>query len=152
MNSPSKLWKELTFFFIATLVTCLAVFWLTGCTGRHQSDQQVREQAARATEQAREDAQKAADEARVAAANAERKANDIAAGVRDGMHGNGSSAVDINTAGEARLTTLPGITATRARRIINNRPYADPHDLVSKGVLSRAEYDQISGQIVARND
>jgi DNA uptake protein ComE-like DNA-binding protein len=97
-------------------------------------------------------------DARAAAANAERKADDIAAGVKQGLHNNASpnsadsGAVDINSAGEVRLTALPGITAARARRIIENRPYAAPHDLVSKGVLTRAEYDRISSLIVARND
>jgi DNA uptake protein ComE-like DNA-binding protein len=151
MNSPSKLWKEFTLFCLASFT---AVFWLTSCSSRPQSDQQVREQAAQATQQARSDARKAAEDARVAAANAERKANDIAAGVRDGMHGNSSNsgAVDINTASAARLTKLPGITAARAQRIIDNRPYETPHDLVSKGVLSRSEYDQISNEVVTRND
>jgi DNA uptake protein ComE-like DNA-binding protein len=156
MNRPEKLWKELTFFSLIALVSCLTLLWLTACSTRPRSDQEIKQQAAQTTEQVKAGAKQAAADAKVAAANAEREANDIAAGVKEGLHGNGSAspsgAVDINSASAARLTTLPGITAARARRIIDNRPYASPHDLVSKGILTRAEYDQISGQIVARND
>lgn len=140
---------------VTAFVTCLALLWISGCYNRHPSDEQIKQQAARDTEQAREAAKQAAANARVAAARAERDANDIAAGIKQGMHNNRSasdSAIDINSAGEDRLTTLPGVTAARARRIINNRPYAAPHDLVSKGVLTPSEYDRIAGQVVARND
>jgi DNA uptake protein ComE-like DNA-binding protein len=136
-------------------VSCLALLWLAGCTNKPQSDQQIKQQVAQTTEQVKAGAKRAAADAKVAAANAEREANDIAAGVKEGLHNNSSpngSVVDINSASESRLITLPGITASRARRIINNRPYASTHDLVSKGALTRSEYDRISGQIVARND
>jgi DNA uptake protein ComE-like DNA-binding protein len=154
MNRSEKLWRELTFSSLIAIVSCLALLWVAGCTTRPQSDQDIKQQAAQTTEQVKAGAKQAAADAKVAAANAERAANDIAAGVKEGLHNNSSPnrSVDINSASEARLTALPGITAARARRIINNRPYASPHDLVSKGVLTRSEYDQISGQIVARND
>jgi DNA uptake protein ComE-like DNA-binding protein len=156
MNHSERLWKELIFSSLITLVSCLALLWLAACSTKPQSDQQIKQQAAQTTEQVKAGAKQAAADAKVAAANAERKANDIAAGVKQGLHNNASpkssGSVDINSASQARLTALPGITAARARRIINNRPYASPHDLVSKGVLTRAEYDQISGQIVASND
>ena len=155
MPRSNKLWRELTFFCLTTLASCLALLWLAGCSSGPQSDQQIKQQAAKATEQARVEAKQAAAEAKVAAANAQRETKDIVAGVREGLHNNksgdnGSGSIDINSASAARLSTLPGITAARARRIVNNRPYAEPHDLVSKGVLTRAEYAQISDQIVAR--
>ena len=157
MSRSEKQWKDLSFFGLTALACCLAILWLSGCNNT-QSDQQVQQQAAHDTEQVKSGARQAAADAKVAAANAERKVNDIAAGVKQGLHsnsasGNGSDsgAIDINDASQARLTKLPGITATRARRIVNNRPYAAPHDLVSKGVLSEAEYARISGQIVAGN-
>jgi hypothetical protein len=154
MPRSHKLWRELTFFCLTTLASCLALLWLAGCTTGHQSDEQIQQNAAKATEQAKVQAKQAAAEAKVAAANAERDVNDIAAGVKQGMHNNNTSAdhgaVDINSASEARLTTLPGVTSARARRIVNNRPYSAPPALVTKGVLTRAEYDRISGQIVAR--
>jgi DNA uptake protein ComE-like DNA-binding protein len=156
MNRTSRQWINLPLLAVSTLAGCI-VLCLAGCNNWHRSDRQIQQQAAQTTEQAkqaaeqaREAAQRAAADARIAAANAERKVNDITAGVKQGMNGNGSpGAIDINTAGERRLTTLPGITPERARRIIGNRPYDTPHDLVPKGVLTRAEYDQISGQIIA---
>jgi DNA uptake protein ComE-like DNA-binding protein len=156
MNRSEKRWNELALSSVIALMSCLALLWVAGCSTQPKSDQQIKQQAAQTTEQVKAGAKQAAAEAKVAAANAEREANDVAAGVKQGLHNNASpnssGSVDINSASQARLTTLPGITAARARRIINNRPYASPHDLVSKGVLTRAEYDQISGQIVARND
>jgi DNA uptake protein ComE-like DNA-binding protein len=157
MPRSKKLWRELSFFCLTTLASCLALLWLAGCTTGHQSDEQIKQQAAHATEQAKVEAKQAAAEAKVAAANARRDAKDIAAGVREGMHNNSSAdehnrSIDINSASEDRLITLPGVTAARARRIVRNRPYTEPRDLITKGVLTRAEYDRISGRIVARND
>lgn len=153
-NRSKWLWKELALLCVTTFISCFAILWFAGCSNNNQkSDQQLQQQAAEATEKAKVEAQQAAAEAKVAAANAERKANDIAAGVRQGLHNGKPSpdgAVDINSATEGQLAGLPGITPARARRIINDRPYNSPHDLVAKGVITRAEYDRISGQIVAQ--
>jgi DNA uptake protein ComE-like DNA-binding protein len=152
MNRAHKLWK---YRILTASVACLTWFCMAGCRNPPQTDQQVKQQAAQTTEQVKAGAQQAAADAKVAAANAERKVNDIAAGVKEGLHGNAapgvtdSGAVDINSASQARLAALPGITLTSARRIVNNRPYGAPQDLVSKGVLTRSEYVRISGQIVA---
>jgi DNA uptake protein ComE-like DNA-binding protein len=143
--------------------TALAIIaglaWLTGCNsnGTLQSDQQLKQQAAQTTEQVKQGAQKAAADAKVAAANAERKIDDIAAGVKQGMHSNdkpsagvtASGAIDINSASGAQLAALPGISGARAQRIVDNRPYTSPHDLVAKGLISEAEYARISGKVVA---
>jgi DNA uptake protein ComE-like DNA-binding protein len=152
MNRTQKLWKYST---LSASVAYIALFCVAGCNNPPQTDQQVKQQAARTTEKVRAGAQQAAADAKIAAANAERKVNDIAAGVHEGLHDRAvpdatdSGVVDINTASEERLATLPGITPTRARRIVNNRPYATPHDIVSKGVLTSSEYVRISGRIVA---
>lgn len=119
-----------------------------GCEN-HPSDQQIQQQTAEATQKAKREAEQAAQQARVAAAEAERRLNDVAAGVRQGLK-SGGAPVDINSATSAQLESLPGINPGRARRIIRNRPYADPHELVGKQVLSEDEYDKISGQIVAK--
>jgi DNA uptake protein ComE-like DNA-binding protein len=129
---------------------CAALLWMTSCNanGKPESDQQIRQQAQDATERAKVAANKAAAEARVAAANAEREANDVAAGVKAGIHNGKGGAVDLNTASRATLETLPGVTATTARRIEEDRPYETPRDLVRKGAVSQAEYERISGDVV----
>lgn len=136
------------------LAVCAALFWMISCTatGKPESDQKIQQQAQQATENAKIAAQKAAAEARIAAANAEREANDVAKGVRAGLHNGkgGDHAVDLNSASRADLETLPGVTAATARRIAANRPYDTPHDLVRKGVVSEDEYGRIAGDVVTR--
>ena len=144
---------------LAAVAMTVGLAWLAGCNrnGTPESDQQLKQQAAQTTEQVKSGAQQAAADAKVAAANAERKVNDIAAGVKEGLHTNEkpsagvtpSGAIDINSASTAQLETLPGISTARAQRIIDNRPYSSPHDLVSKGVVSEAEYARVSGKVVA---
>jgi DNA uptake protein ComE-like DNA-binding protein len=144
---------ELTVRVAATLGLCAALLWVASCNanGSRESDQQIQQQAQQATENAKKAADKAAAEARVAAANAEREANDLARGVKAGLHnGKGGDGIDLNAASRADLETLPGVTATTARRIESNRPFDTPHDLVRKGVVSQAEYDRIAGDVVTR--
>jgi len=153
MNRKRRWWRELAIFEFTVLVSGATLFWTAGCSRRAQSDQQIRQQAAQTTEQVKAGAKKAAAEAKIAAVEAKRKASDIAAGVREGLHSDtsaNSGAIDINSASEARLATLPGISAARARRIARNRPYNAPRDLVSRGIVGRAEYERIAGRLVAR--
>jgi DNA uptake protein ComE-like DNA-binding protein len=134
----------------ATAGLCAGVLWLSSCS--NQSDRQIREQAEHATEQARAQAEKAAAEARAAAANATRQANDVAQGVRQGMHNGqpGPGPVNVNAASRADLESLPGVTPATADRIAENRPYNTPFDMVRKRVISQSEYNRISGDVVAQ--
>ncbi|HTD57203.1 MAG TPA: helix-hairpin-helix domain-containing protein [Silvibacterium sp.] len=156
MTRTAQLWKKSWTGVLAALALTLCIAWLVGCTNNNtpQSDQQLKDQAAKTTEQVKQGAQQAAADAKVAAANAERKVDDIAAGVKEGMHSDAkpspSGTVDINSATATQLESLPGITGARANRIIDNRPYSSPHDLVSKGVISEAEYSRISAKVVAQ--
>ena len=137
------------------LAMSVALIGFTGCNNNTtpQSDQQLKQQAAKTTEQVKQEAQQAAADAKVAAANAERKVDDVAAGVKEGLHSNSkpspAGALDINSASADQLATLPGISGVRAQHIVDNRPYSSPHDLVSKGLISEAEYSRISGRIAA---
>lgn len=158
MTHTEEPWKKFSRKLWVNSITALAitvgVAWLAGCNtnGPPQSDQQLKDNAAKTTEQVKAGAQQAAADAKVAAANAERKVDDIASGVKEGMHGNekpSAGVIDINTATTAQLETLPGISGTRAQRIVDNRPYTSPHDLVAKGVVSEAEYARVSGKIIA---
>jgi len=137
----------------ATMGLCVALLWMVSCSPRQESDQQLRQQAQQATERAKVAAQKAAADARIAAANAERDANDVAQGVKAGLHngqGAGAGTVDVNSASRASLESLPGVTPAVARRIANNRPYSSPHDMVRKGAITQAEYDRIAGNVTAQ--
>lgn len=154
MTRTAELWKKSWLGVLAALAVTLGIAWLASCdnNGTPQSDQQLKQDAAKTTEQVKQGAQQAAADAKVAAANAERKVNDIAAGVKEGMQGTtkpSPGTIDINSASETQLESLPGISGARAHRIIDNRPYSSPHDLVSKGIISEAEYSRLSGKIAA---
>ena len=58
--------------------------------------------------------------------------------------------IDVNTATEEQLRTLPGIGAAFAQRIIKNRPYRGKNEIVSKAGVPQATYDKIKDKIVAR--
>jgi len=58
--------------------------------------------------------------------------------------------VDINSATATDLRALPGITDSDAAKIIQGRPYADTHQLVTKKVLSESTYDKIKTQVAVK--
>lgn len=70
----------------------------------------------------------------------------VAEGLKDGMSSKRS--VNLNKATKDDLTSLPGVTAQKADRIIAERPYANAHQLVSRRVLSEDEYSQIQDRVV----
>ena len=58
--------------------------------------------------------------------------------------------IDINSATEAQLSTLPGIAKARSEAIIKNRPYRGKDDLVSKKIIPQSVYDEIKDKIIAK--
>lgn len=58
--------------------------------------------------------------------------------------------IDINTASTDELQKLKGIGDAYAKKIIANRPYKGKDELVSKSVIPEATYNQIKGQIIAK--
>jgi DNA uptake protein ComE-like DNA-binding protein len=156
MIRREKLWKECGILVLATLSVYGVLFLISGCNRAQPSDQQLRDQAAQTTEQVKQGAKEAAADAKVAAADAERKVNDIADGVKEGLNSDKSPSgdskrglVDINTASADQLATLPGLSDEQVKLIIEKRPFSSPYKLVSKGVLSEAEYRRISAKITA---
>lgn len=108
-------------------IPILALFLAVACTRQNQNPEEIREKTAQAT------------------ANMKADATAVAQGVKEGLtRGN---KVDLNSASRNQLMALPGITESAADRIIANRPYATPDDLVKKKVLTPHEYDRISGQV-----
>jgi DNA uptake protein ComE-like DNA-binding protein len=101
---------------------------LVGCTQR-DNPQDLKEKTAQATAQFKRDAQA------------------VASGVREGW--NRDKPLDLNSASKQQLLTLPGLTAAEADRIISGRPYDKPGDLVTRRIISKAEYDRISDRVKA---
>jgi competence protein ComEA len=61
-----------------------------------------------------------------------------------------STPVDINRADEKELMKLKGIGEVRANAIIRGRPYARKDELVQRGIVPLAVYEDIRDQIIAR--
>lgn len=81
-------------------------------------------------------------------ANLKQDAKSVAQGIREGW--SRSNQLDLNTATQKDLTSLPGITPRLADRIIESRPYESTDELVSKRVLPRAEYNKIADQVTVK--
>ena len=64
-------------------------------------------------------------------------------------HENTKGIININTASEKELDTLEGIGPTRAKAIIDNRPYLSVDELVEKKVISGSILEKIREEISA---
>lgn len=58
--------------------------------------------------------------------------------------------MDINSATDKELASLPKIGEAKAKAIIKGRPWGGKDDLVKKKILSQAEYDAIKDLIIAK--
>ena len=103
---------------------------LAGCTARDRSPDAIRKQTARAT------------------STAARDTKAFVQGVVEGVKQ--QRTININRSSVDDLKSLPGIDDAIANRIIEQRPYSDSYDLVKRHIISRKEYDRISGKIEAR--
>jgi DNA uptake protein ComE-like DNA-binding protein len=129
----------------------LGALLAAGCQS-HPSNEQIQQQAAQTTQQLKQDAQQAASNARATAAKAEDKINAVAAGVKEGLQaGSSSQHVDLNSATRNQLASLPGITASKARRIISGRPYSTPSDLVSRNILTEEQFNRIQDRVTVQS-
>jgi len=103
---------------------------LAGCTSHDRSPDAIRKQTARAT------------------STAARDMKAFVQGVVEGVKQ--QRTININRSSVDDLKSLPGIDDAVAKRIIEQRPYSDSYDLVKRHLISRKEYDRISGKIEAR--
>lgn len=58
--------------------------------------------------------------------------------------------MDLNTATEAQLATLPGIGEARAKAIVKGRPYSGKDDLVKRKIVGESVYENIKDMVIAR--
>ncbi len=144
--------RATTVLLLACTVALLAGF--TGCNfnsdDQRARDAKTRDEVAKATERAKPALQEAGHELDEAAHEAAHEVKAAAQGVRDGLNNGQPSLVDVNSATEDQLLDLPGIGKPQARRIIDNRPYADKHDLLAKAVVNGATYAKIRDRITAK--
>ena len=110
----------------------LAIVLLAGLVGcsPNQSPQELKEKTAHATAELKTDAKA------------------VAAGVREGW--SRDKPLNVNTATHEQLISLPGITGAQADRVVEGRPYDDPGQLVTRGILSKGQYDKIADRLTAK--
>ena len=83
-----------------------------------------------------------------ATAEVKREAKAVAAGIREGW--SRDKPLDLNTATREQLLSLPGVTSAQADRVIANRPYNEPDELVTRRIIPKTEYDKISDRVTAK--
>src|SRR5271168_3471484 len=100
---------------IAVLATALAGcnLFTTSDSDKRTRDQKTRDEVAKATEKAKPILQEAGKDLQQAAKVAGEEAHAVAEGVKEGWERGGQQALDLNSATEAQLVALPGITPAR---------------------------------------
>jgi DNA uptake protein ComE-like DNA-binding protein len=147
--------RYVTHFALASVV--LLMFGLSGCKSRNADsqaqaaqDQKTRQEVADATAKLKQESQAAAQQLDAAAHQAKHEAKVAAQGVKEGWNRDAQGRLNLNSASESQIRDLPGMTRDEAQKVIDNRPYKDKQELVSRGVLSEHEYQDIENQITAQ--
>lgn len=127
MRALSALTATIAIPFLLLLAGCSA------CSTRPSDPEQVRQATANATSELKNDTKA------------------LAEGIRDGLkRPSADHPIDLNTATQSQLETLPGISDDTAARIVANRPYHSAHDLIDRRLVTPAEYKQISDRITTK--
>jgi competence protein ComEA len=112
--------------------------WIPAAPGVALADSSMKEESP-AEEKKETPAQEKAEEKTEAKAHAAHKAHAMA------IH-----KVDINMGAKEDLMKLPGVTDEMAEKIIAARPFASRSELLSKKILTAAEYSKIKGKVVVK--
>lgn len=113
---------------LCLIVTTILIFSMLACVDSNNPDQ-IRQKTAQATETLRRDTKAMAE------------------GVKEGL--SSGKTVNLNKASREDLLTLPGLTDREANSIVADRPFRDTHELVTRRIVNREEYDKIKDRIIA---
>jgi hypothetical protein len=134
---------------------------LSGCTTK-PDDAKVQQDAAHATEQAKQDTKQLAQNTKAALQTAENTVDAAADGVKQGIASKTGPAtdsssgktpagkIDLNSASHDQLAALPGIDSPKADAIIAGRPYDTPRGVVTKGILTPAQFHRIAPEVATQ--
>jgi DNA uptake protein ComE-like DNA-binding protein len=114
----------------------------TGCSDNESAaerEAKIRDEAAKAVEKIKPELKEAGRDIKAAAE-----------GAKEGWEKGGRKPLNLNTADADDLASLPGIGKSDAKRIIAGRPYRERRELVSRKILTEAEYDRIREHVVAK--
>lgn len=133
--------------FIITTALALSLLLISACS--NQDTEKTKQEAAKATEQIKEGSKVAAVELKKDAKQAAVQGKAIAEGVKQGLS-TPDKPVNVNSASQTKLQTLPGIDEDTAGRIIKGRPYHTTDEVGTKGVVSPDQFSAIKDKIVVR--
>ena len=111
------------------ILTWFAAVLLTTACNPNASPDQIRDRTARDT------------------ATLKRDSKAVAEGIKEGLSSKRS--LDLNRASKQDLAALPGMDEHKAERVIAERPYAAPHQLVTRHILTEDEFSRIHDQVTA---
>ena len=130
-------------------VAALAIS-LVGCASDSRDHRATRETVAKATQRLKPEIQWTGEKLGQAARWTAEEAVAAVEGFFEGWS-RGETTVDLNSASLGQLESLPGITRADAKQMIEKRPYRRTDELVTKGVLPRAEYRRIRDQVEVKS-
>jgi len=127
------------------MIACL----LAGCTST-QSTEKTRQESADAAAKLKEQSKQAAKEIKQGAKVAATQGKAIAEGAREGWNSDSAKKLNVNTAAESDLTSLPSIDADTAQRIVGGRPYHTTDELETKGIVSEEQWSRIKDHVAVK--
>lgn len=134
------------------LLCLLCVTLVVGCGAQSgQRGDKTREIVASATERLKPEIQWSARKVGEAARWVADETFAAAEGFIEGWIKPSVQPINLNSASDRQLESLPGITQEDAHRIITSRPYHNKQALVTKGVISESAYRRIKDRVTVND-